>query len=446
MFKTTKAKVIAVVIFCMICISITVGLILYKNIEIDDDKEVEPKDEPTNIITKDVSGIDKKGTYNQNDLKLEEKRITREKAEITYFEIYGLKNKIIQDSINDEIRETALNYYKEDIKDLNEVINVSVRMNKMANYSNVLSIELYYVAKKDDNGDGLYDGFKGLNYDLTTGEKISFEKIFTSDAPMQDILRQSAYYSFVENGELEMNLAGDLIVNDYNDIEDKVIEFLDLYKNKKIKEFSFSPSKIYVYLKDSKILEIDMEKYADYIAIYNRYLTKESIFEESGIGLKNLFTLTDRYPEINTYTNYQKESNYFIDVSIQDYTENDEISKKIIQDKIEGIEAEINRAKTNAAKDPNSFYVVNYHISLFDRTDLIDGVKLISCSEAGNSYEMTVHDFEEIIEQEIRDYIKRESNSGAVPDYVYDFSKTLKIEPQTILEYYNTQTGEKVVI
>ena len=85
MFKTTKAKVIAVVIFCMICISITVGLILYKNIEIDDDKEVEPKDEPTNIITKDVSGIDKKGTYNQNDLKLEEKRITREKAEITYF-------------------------------------------------------------------------------------------------------------------------------------------------------------------------------------------------------------------------------------------------------------------------------------------------------------------------------------------------------------------------
>ena len=314
-------------------------MILYKNIEIDDDKEVEPKDEPTNIITKDVSGIDKKGTYNQNDLKLEEKRITREKAEITYFEIYGLKNKIIQDSINDEIRETALNYYKEDIKDLNEVINVSVRMNKMANYSNVLSIELYYVAKKDDNGDGLYDGFKGLNYDLTTGEKISFEKIFTSDAPMQDILRQSAYYSFVENGELEMNLAGDLIVKDYNDIEDKVIEFLDLYKNK-----------------------------------------------------------------------------------------------------------EINKAKTNVAKDPNSFYVVNYHISLFDRTDLIDGVKLISCSEAGNTYEMTVHDFEEIIEQEIRDYIKRESNSGAVPDYVYDFSKTLKIEPQTILEYYNTQTGEKVVI
>ena len=36
MFKTTKAKVIFVVVFCIICISITLGLILYKNIEIEE--------------------------------------------------------------------------------------------------------------------------------------------------------------------------------------------------------------------------------------------------------------------------------------------------------------------------------------------------------------------------------------------------------------------------
>ena len=33
MFKTTKAKIIFVLIFCIICILITLGLILYKNIE-----------------------------------------------------------------------------------------------------------------------------------------------------------------------------------------------------------------------------------------------------------------------------------------------------------------------------------------------------------------------------------------------------------------------------
>ena len=365
MFKTTKAKVIAVVIFCMICISITVGLILYKNIEIDDDKEVEPKDEPTNIITKDVSGIDKKGTYNQNDLKLEEKRITREKAEITYFEIYGLKNKIIQDSINDEIRETALNYYKEDIKDLNEVINVSVRMNKMANYSNVLSIELYYVAKKDDNGDGLYDGFKGLNYDLTTGEKIPVNKVFTADAPIEDILRNSAYYSFLSNGELDMNLAGDLMVKDYTDIEDKVADFIYAYKSGKITDFSFSTNNIYIYYGDDGIVTIDMEKYADYIAIYNRYLTNESIFEVSSIGLKNLFTLTDREQDVYYYTNYQKESNYLIDLSISCYDEEDEYINKFLQNKIKDMEAEIEKVKAYANKDSNKFYILNYHIYVY---------------------------------------------------------------------------------
>ena len=47
MFKTTKAKVIAVVIFCMICISITVGLILSKNIEIDESNYIAEKTQST---------------------------------------------------------------------------------------------------------------------------------------------------------------------------------------------------------------------------------------------------------------------------------------------------------------------------------------------------------------------------------------------------------------
>ena len=37
MFKTTKSKVIFVAIFCILCIVVTVGLVLYKNIEINDE-------------------------------------------------------------------------------------------------------------------------------------------------------------------------------------------------------------------------------------------------------------------------------------------------------------------------------------------------------------------------------------------------------------------------
>ena len=55
------------------------------------------------------------------------------------------------------------------------------------------------------------------------------------------------------------------------------------------------------------------------------------------------------------------------------------------------------------------------------------------------------HDFEENIEPIIMNY-NRQEETGAAPDYVYDFSEMLKIEPQNTTEYYNPETGEKIVI
>ena len=93
MFKTTKAKVIAVVIFCMICISITVGLILYKNIEIDLNKIQKMVLNENILKVKDFSKVkyDIKELANQNNLKgvfinrilqkEEERLCTKEEAE-----------------------------------------------------------------------------------------------------------------------------------------------------------------------------------------------------------------------------------------------------------------------------------------------------------------------------------------------------------------------------
>ena len=181
MFKTTKAKVIFVVVFCIICISVTLGLILYKNIEIDREGMDNIDASENNTDNKDIVGIDLKGTYNQNDLKIQENKVTKEKVEISYCQVLGLKNKIIQDNINQELERIALNFYKEKIKDIDEVINVSVNMTNTANFANVASFEVSYVAKIDDDGDGFYQGFKGINYDLTTGDEITVDKLFTSD-------------------------------------------------------------------------------------------------------------------------------------------------------------------------------------------------------------------------------------------------------------------------
>ena len=202
MFKTTKSKTIFALIFCSICILITVGAIIYKNIEIDDMTKEEREEE-----LKDVAGINLKGTYNQNDLTILEKRAAKDKVEITYCQINGLNNNVVQNNINKELENLAVNIYKDKVTNLDEVINVSVNERNVANFANTLSFEVSYVAKKDDDGDGFFQGYKCLNYDLTTGEKITFDKLFTQNAPMEEILRKSAYYSLVKRN-VKTNLSG----------------------------------------------------------------------------------------------------------------------------------------------------------------------------------------------------------------------------------------------
>ena len=446
MFKTTKAKIIFVFLFSIICIVITALLIVYQNIEIEEKSEEFVQEITKENIGKDISGIDLKGTYNQNDIIIEEKSLTQEKIEIRYLQIRGLKNKTVEDKINNEIQQIALNCYKEKINDLNEVININVSMWEASNFANTISFELRYVAKIDDDDDGFYQGYKGINYDLNTGERITFDKIFTSeDVPIENVLRQGAYYTLLAN-RTEDSLAGDLIISHYENIEDEVADFMNLYKKGKIKEFSYTPLHVNLYYKDDQIITLNMRDFSEYIAIYNRYLTEESLYEADNIGIKNIYSLTRRFNNVYYYTNYQNEKNYFIDISIDfQSADTDKFAKKLINNKIIDIEKEIEKVKQNVSQDANKFYILNYHISVYTGEESSMNMKLTNCSESGNTYIMTVEEFENKIEPIIIEYNRQDENAG-LPDYIYDFSGILDIEPQDTVEYYNPDTGEKIVI
>lgn len=446
MFKTTKAKIIWVIAFSLVCIITTTILVVYKNIDIEDVQENAPIEDITEQIKeKDVPGINLKGTYNQNDLIIEEKAITQEKVEIRYLQINGLKNKSVQEKINKEIEQVAINCYKNEVKDLSKILNIQVSMWEAASFANTISFELSYTAKIDDNDDGFYQGFQGINYDLTTGEKISIDKIFTSDAPVENILRQSAYYTLVAD-RAEDNLAGDLVISDYGNIEDEVAEIINFFKKGKMTGFYYTPTHVNIYYKQDQNITINMEDFAEYIAIYSRYLTDESIYENKDIGIKNLYTLTRRYNDVYYYTNYQNEDNYFIDISIDfQSTEDDEFAKKLVQNKISDIEKEIEKVKQKVSEDSSKFYILNYYISIYTGEEWSMKQTLTNCYERGNSYSMSVHDFEENIEPIIIEY-NRQDESGGLPDYIYDFTDMLDIQPQETIEYYNPETEEKKVI
>lgn len=443
MFKTTKVKIILVVLFCIICMSVTLGVILYKNIEIDKENIDDIRAQENGINNKDITGIKLNGTYNQNDLKIQESKVTREKAEINYCQIIGLKNKIIQDNINQELERIALNFYKEKITDLSKVINISVNMSNTANFANVISFEISYVAKINDDADGFYQGTQGINYDLTTGEKIDIDKLFTLNAPIEDILRRSAYYSLLKNN-VEENLSGDLVVSDYGDIEDEVELFIYKYKKGEISNFNFSPKKIYIYYGENDIITIDMKQFSDYIAIYNRYLTNESVFEINNVGLKNLYTLTERNSMNYRYTNYEKGSNYFIDVNIDNTNgqEND-VVKKVFEDKRKELEAEIEKVKSISSRDSGNFYILNYYLNI--NTIKLNSTQqtFIYCEKSGSSYQMTINEFKEKAEPVIIEYNRTDSNEE-IPNYVYDFKDALNVQAQSTKEYYNSETGEKI--
>lgn len=447
MFKTIKGKLIFVVIFSVICIIITSMLVMYKRIDIkyDNSEEISKIEETKANESTNEKGIDLKGKYNQNDLKIIEKRVTKERVEITYFQIDGLKDQKIQDKINKEIEIEALNGYKENI-DLDKVVNASISLYVTANFSNVLSFSSYSWGKINDDSDDLINVQKGFTYDLNTGNLIKLEDLFTTNAPITEILRKSAYYGFVSN-RAEMNLSGDLQVNDYGNIEEDVADFIEQYKNGKITDFYCTPSAIMIVY-DEIYIPVSFEEWADYINIYNKYLYSESLYKSNNIGYKNLYTLTDRtLNDFYYYTNYQNEKNYFIEISVLwDEDNSSDFEKKLVSNKIKDIEREISDLKVKANKDTNNFYILNYYIEINGFFEQSLDEDLVSITEWGNYYDMTIHDFETTIEPIIIKYDRSANEGGGIPEYVYNFTDVLKIEPQKLTEYYNIETGEKVVI
>ena len=440
MFKTTKAKIIFVTVFSILCIIITFLLIIYDNIEIQEKEEVTIEEET--VTEKDVPGVDFNGKYDQNDLIINSQNYSEDKIEIEYYQIEGLKNKEIQNSINKIIEDTALNIYKDDISNIDSVENVSVVTTIRGNFANTLSMYIGYYSKKSDNSDEFYEGFKTLNFDLTTGEEITIDKLFTSDAPIEDILRKALYYWKV-NEKSEQTLQGNYIVEDYGNIEDECAQYIMDYKKGKITQLTFYTTYISLYSQDNTYIVMQIENYYEYIAIYNRYLKDEDIFENNNIGLKQIYNFVDRENTKFYYSKYEQTENYYIDIVIEYLSKQNEFTDNLINEKIKDIEAEIEKVKQEIQKNPKEFYILNYYITV---SQYATDETYITYYEFGNSYEMTVLDFEETIEPIIKEECKKMSSDQPISYIIYNLTDVLKIAPQSTIEYYNIETGEKIVV
>lgn len=336
-------------IFTVICVSATAFLIYRDGYDISVGKTNTENDKPKTEIIEDneskkkvkkeveyCEGIkDRDETYDLNDIETADKFFhdgdvvdtawngdNEYKVSINYFEIDGLKDKALQQQINNRIKDTALSMYSEEEINNSEIERISISAYLEANFSNVLSIDVYKeIRYKTDDGLYNYDykyEYEPININLVDGKDIAFEELFIKGAPVKNILSQTAYETLIKEVPMDDDegFFKDMSKKDYSEVEDKLLEIMTDYNLSTNTKFIFSENYITVYIKDYMI-PIKMFKYYDQIAIFNRYKDNSNLYDGKYNKDKNILILTIREDLGYVYYNVGKVSdNLFVNLQI----------------------------------------------------------------------------------------------------------------------------------
>ncbi len=400
-----KKLFVGILIFAILSIGVTGVLIKVENDKIDtekneisnvlfgeENKEQNEKDETSKVIEEKT--LDLYGVYDENDLLVEEieEQITLSNYTVTIDipVIKGLKDKSIEEKINNDIKKQLIEKVKEiSQKDNINISDINVTTYVSSNFSNVISYQLHIGYKNIGAEFRDYEYFF-LNYELINGEKLKFEDLFVKNTDLYSIVRRMFYRQASKEslgGEIDGSVyydeeSGKWLRDTWDpytgeEIKIEYIPNLDEYEiSKKIetfmqddeKEFHFSPTRIYI---------VDGERYysyflyikdiADKVVIYDKYLTKESIYENSDIGLKNLWTCSEPANWLNHHLEYGfAEDNLYYEISMSSYSNSEEAGypflnslNKIKKQLVESANEKVEEYRQMAKEKPNEFFVVS---------------------------------------------------------------------------------------
>lgn len=308
-------------------------------------------------------------TYDINDIKIttyyDENGVIKTKEpmepEITSFvEIEGLKDKQIQNGINARLKQEA---YK-----------IKGRTIVVSNFSNCLSVEILNQSKQS-----------GLNINLATGEDIPFEELFIKSTPINSVLAQALYEKLAWQARYEAYDTDDEMMEEFDmsrvdtsSYEDKVLLLLNNYEKMKGNiKYNFSANQVDVYgLLDDRIIPnfneydnfitIDLSRWIDYVAIFKRYLTPDSIYLNNNVGQKNIIVYTNDYIASNSLqvVSYGKISdNIFLEESLLPIDEVTDAQKQIFEKIIMNFSANKKaELKSKFSNNTGVFYQVEYYV------------------------------------------------------------------------------------
>ena len=342
MLQSNKKKtVLFIIVFIIICIAITGIAIFLTNEGIISlpKKQITQRHETENDNSFGIKSLEDKFSFNPITITIKSyhsgKKIQTKELEdfypieIDYLQINGLKDTIIQKKINEKIKNAAFAQIDNNEIKEKKLKNVTILTEVTGNFSNVLSIRFEKTYRESDYTWNSSDSFITLNFNLKTGEQISFTDLFTADAGTKNIIAKSAYNSFAEEyidkiyfleEEEEWNWDGDMSKIDYSEIEDRVFKVLQNYDRRKQYPFYFTERYICVKIQNEQIF-IPMREFYNQIAIYNRY-AQNNIFEKEKTNQSFVFTLDST--DDTVYRRVEKISdNLFVDIDLRDWSSDD---------------------------------------------------------------------------------------------------------------------------
>lgn len=368
--KSNKRFIIAFIIFLIVLILFTIGAIYFTFQYIDNENEKKLAQYEAEKETKTFEeGIKEKAqdsiyaitsyseTYNENSLTIKD----IEDYDVNYVSIKGLKDTSLENKINERIRDTAYSFKEKNVSTL-----------VCSNFSNILSLVFY----------GSNDEIKTINIDLATGNDIPFEKVFVSSAPLNSFLSDALYENLAWDVNIDYDQDIEKILNmDYRDTseyEDKFLMLVNRYKEQKDNiKFCIYPDGVSIYELANDFtknidfcITISFLEHLEDIAIYKRYLTKESIFKDNNIGQKGIMVLTDN--SIYNQVDYMKllfygklTDNIFMEESISGGS--DLINEKIVKEYVDKLSKENkSNIKKNIKNTQGAIYQVQYSINKRD--------------------------------------------------------------------------------
>ncbi len=284
-------------------------------------------------------------------------KVVKDSNKLYYHTIYGLKDKELEQKINDKIRNKVAELQKN--IDSNHNLSSSI----VSSFENTLSMVFCSSERDkyslDEYSCSSYSSIDSLNIDLTTGNDVTIYDVVNSKDALREQLNIIGYESLMK--DIGIICGGGPCTNpdpDYSTVEDDLLSLITKY-NKDDFIFSYAPDYLYIKFKGVNItkpeectygksknckkykmkysdtdiylnqhghvseyqLGIPFVKLLDNLTIYDKFKTKDSIFEKDGKKVNIKFSTPDDYSSPQMI----ETDNSLIDYNIFYYRNDDEV-------------------------------------------------------------------------------------------------------------------------